>query len=101
MKEDLVKLREGQVKPTAGDIRCITYGHLVRLAIWNLRKSWNKNESITNKLSTVGDWLREFGGWDNVGEYLTNSQAVKSDAPPLFVHEKREEYGAKNAHISF
>jgi putative DNA methylase len=101
VEEDLVKLREGQVKPTAGDIRCITYGHLIRLAIWNLRKSWNKNASIINKLSIVGDWLREFGGWGNIGEYLTNSQTVKSDAPPLFVHEEREKYGAKNADISF
>ena len=35
--------RNGNVKATIGDTRCIAYGHLVRLAIWNLRKNWDKD----------------------------------------------------------
>jgi hypothetical protein len=36
---DLAQLREGGLKPTAGDIRCIVYGHLARMTIWDLRET--------------------------------------------------------------
>ena len=32
IKQDLDRLRAGNVKPTRGDIRCIAFGHLVRLS---------------------------------------------------------------------
>ena len=34
VRDDLGQLRLAGVKPTAGDIRCITFGHLTRMAIW-------------------------------------------------------------------
>jgi hypothetical protein len=89
VQEDLNKLRQGQVKPSSGDIRCITYGHLVRLAIWNLRENWNREESTSNKLSAVDDWLRKFGGWDNTGERFTATQIIRStdlEQGPCFFH---------------
>jgi putative DNA methylase len=48
--EDLNKLREGGLKPTRGDIRCIVFGHLIRMAIWNLRKDWDANLPVQKKL---------------------------------------------------
>lgn len=48
--EDLDKLREGGLKPTRGDIRCITFGHLIRMSIWNLRHTWDANLSAQKKL---------------------------------------------------
>jgi putative DNA methylase len=99
--EDLRGLREGHVKPTAGDIRCITYGHLIRLAIWNLRKTWNKNKSVENKLSTIDDWLREFGVEDKIEEVPPDSFAVRSEANLWVAHEKRKEYGEGDADVSF
>ncbi len=47
--EDLARLREGGVKPTPGDARCVTYGHLIRLAVWHLRKEWDKKGSSGRK----------------------------------------------------
>ena len=38
VNDDLAKLRSGNVKPTTGDTRCITYGHLIRLAIWTFAR---------------------------------------------------------------
>ena len=43
VENDLNLLKAGNVKPTMGDTRCVTYGHLIRLAIWSLRLEWNKN----------------------------------------------------------
>ena len=99
--EDLARLREGQVKPTLGDTRCVTYGHLIRLAVWHLRKSWSKNEPVTQKLSAVADWLQEFGGWDEIEERLTGSHTTGSTASLLAVRENKEEYGAEYAYVSF
>jgi adenine-specific DNA methylase len=61
--EDLARLREGGVKPTPGDARCVTYGHLIRLAICHLRNEWDKNKAVSKKLAIVADWLREFRGY--------------------------------------
>jgi hypothetical protein len=61
VKEDLDHLRAGNVKPTHGDIRCVTYGHLIRLAIWSLRLGWNKNEPTTSRIAKVADWLQRLG----------------------------------------
>ena len=38
VRENVQQLIEGEVKPTKGDIRCIIFVHLVRLAVWNLRQ---------------------------------------------------------------
>ena len=41
------------MKPTAGDIRCIAFGHITRMAIWNLRSSWDVNQSTDKKLAVI------------------------------------------------
>ena len=47
VRENVQQLIEGDVKPTKGDIRCIIFGHLARLTVWNLRRhDWRRNESL-------------------------------------------------------
>lgn len=41
VRHELAQLKVAGMKPTAGDIRCIVYGHLTRMAVWNLRKTWD------------------------------------------------------------
>jgi hypothetical protein len=41
VREDVDKLRMGDVQPTQGDRRCVAYGHVIRLAVWHLRKGWD------------------------------------------------------------
>ena len=114
MKEDLDHFRAGNVKPTAGDIRCVTYGHLVRLAIWSLRLGWNKNKPTTSRITKVADWLQRFGGWAEVEKCMEYDRpacravrqpgagraATTKDMPLLAVHESVAEYGAEYA-VSF
>ena len=45
VRDELGQLRLAGVKPSMGDIRCITFGHLTRMAIWTLRPSWNASAS--------------------------------------------------------
>lgn len=100
VNEDLAKLRSGNVKPTTGDMRCIAYGHLIRLAIWNLRKAWDKNLDINKRLSTVSSWIRRFGGWADIEKLLKPEDSFR-DAPLFAVREHLEEYGASYAEVSF
>lgn len=43
VKNDIAQLCFAGVKPTVGDVRCITFGHLTRMAVWQLRHDWDRN----------------------------------------------------------
>jgi len=101
VRGDLTELRKGNVKPSFGDSRCIAYGHLVRLAVWNLRSVWDKTADTSNKISAVSDWLHDFGEWPEVERQL--NEPISSSRPgSLFeVCETTEEYGVEHADVSF
>jgi len=54
VEADLGSLRQGGLQATRGDIRCVTFGHLIRLAAWRLKDRWDKTLSISEKLKAVG-----------------------------------------------
>ncbi len=99
--DDIEKLQEGNVTPANGDIRCIAYGHLVRLAIWNVRRNWSKETKVNKKISAVAKWLHDFGGWDEVEKHLTPLQRPRHDSPIFAVHEQTQDYGEEYADVSF
>jgi len=66
VRENVQQLIEGEVKPTKGDIRCIIFGHLARLAVWNLRHDWRQHESAAVKLARATKWIESFGGVESV-----------------------------------
>lgn len=101
VNDDLAKLRSGNVKPTTGDTRCITYGHLIRLAIWNLRETWDKNADINKRLSAVSSWILRFGGWAEIEKLLLEPENLFRDATLFAVRENPEKYGASYAEVSF
>jgi hypothetical protein len=101
VKNDIFNLRTGNVKPTAGDIRCIVFGHLIRLAIWNLRKAWDKNADINKRLSTISSWLLKFGAWPEIEKRLLECEVPFYDAPLFVVNENRDNYGGADAEVSF
>jgi adenine-specific DNA methylase len=101
VKEDLSKLRSGNVKPSLGDIRCITYGHLVRLSIWHLRKTWDRSANINTRISKVAAQLQRFGGWSEVEKHLKELVGSQYDEPLFAVREETMKYGAENGEISF
>jgi len=63
---ELEQLRDAGMKPTAGDIRCITFGHLIRLAVWHLRSTWAIGGAIEDRSKIVTKWMAAFGGADEV-----------------------------------
>jgi hypothetical protein len=67
---DIGLLQRAQVKPTQGDTRCIVFGHIIRLAVWNLRGAWKANASTADRMAAVQKWTTEFGGADAVIKQL-------------------------------
>ena len=66
VRDDVQQLSSANFKPTQGDIRCIAYGHLIRLAIWKLRASWQASVPTSAKLDTVSTLIEELGGWHGI-----------------------------------
>lgn len=53
LNRELSDLRAAGMKPTPGDIRCIAYGHITRMAIWNLRPLWDASHPTEKKLAII------------------------------------------------
>jgi adenine-specific DNA methylase len=51
IENDLISLRRAGMKPTFGDIRCITFGHLTRMAIWRLRGTWKAEIQTCDRMN--------------------------------------------------
>ncbi|RWA78214.1 DUF1156 domain-containing protein [Mesorhizobium sp.] len=94
VRDELGQLRLAGVKPTAGDIRCIAFGHLTRMAIWALRPTWQASWSTAEKLTRFAGSLNAFGSWQPVVDRL--SSPVEAHPPtsvqslPLFHKEERD-----------
>ena len=76
---DLEHLRAGGVKPTTGDIRCITFGHLTRMAVWNLCKVWDNSRSVSEKLAL---FAKEFSGLANLESVVRQACTANPDHCP-------------------
>jgi hypothetical protein len=82
-------------------IYAIAFGHLIRLAIWSLRKGWDKNKKIETRFLGVERWLQEFGGWPEVNKNLNGARTASKREKHLAVAEKPVAYGEEYAEISF
>lgn len=101
VRHDLSRLRAGNVKPTHGDIRCVAYGHLVRLAIWNLRQEWNTDRPIPEKLITVSQAIEKLGGWAGVQRHLSEDLLHSPRLQTSVAREEQDCYGAEADEVSF
>jgi hypothetical protein len=104
IEADLEKLRAGNVNLSEGDIRCITYGHLIRLAVWFLRSGWDRNEATATRLQKVETWLQDFGGWQAVESFLiSHGQTPEATVTQMVfaLQEPAAGYGEQDAEISF
>jgi hypothetical protein len=94
VRDDIGQLRLAGVKATLGDIRCVVFGHLTRMAVWKLRSSWDSHISTATKIERFSSKVREFGPYDTVIDILTAPQsdriAPPADSLPLFLKEERD-----------
>jgi len=70
IREELGQLRTAGLRPTRGDIRCIVFGHLTRLAIWRLRNDWDATFSTEKRLKRFATEIRAFGCTSSIVDAL-------------------------------
>jgi putative DNA methylase len=101
VSEDLQLLVQGDVKPTQGDTRCIVFGHLIRLAVWNLRKGWNLTGSVAERMAAVQRWVQDFGGAEAVLKELGAAFANAEPTQRWQLSEDAPAYRTRANEISF
>ena len=96
VQQNLRDLQEGGIKPTKGDTRCVAHGHLVRMAIWNLRKGWRIDLPTAEKMRQMAAEIERLGGWAGVAQYLSEEaswgpifelRVAREDAPGYAIGE--------------
>ena len=53
--EDRAHLAAAGRTPTHGDTRCIVFGHLTRMAVWKLRRHWNRALPVSEKIAAFAE----------------------------------------------
>jgi putative DNA methylase len=96
ISNDLYQLVSAGVKPTRGDIRCIAFGHLTRMAIWSSRVGWNPGLSPKQKLEQFAQQLSRFGNPSDVIERAW-TLSVSAQAQRNLTAGVREKKRAKHA----
>jgi hypothetical protein len=101
VREDIERLRAGTVMPTRGDVRCILFGHMIRLAIWQLRHTWKRDTAIEEKLAIVARYIQNTGGFQSVEPCLGDDLLSAPRSQRAIVREDKVTYGTNDDDISF
>jgi hypothetical protein len=82
--DDVAQLIEGGREPTKGDVRCVIFGHLTRMAVWNLRKRWDRTDRTNAKLQRFAKAVADLADPEAILDRLMSSRMVIASAGPLF-----------------
>jgi len=99
--EDALKLRAGNIAPTQGDLKCIIYGHLIRMAIWNLKKTWTTTTSTKEKLQKIEQAVRKFGSLESIEKSIGSGWQNAAKLQNFIACEKGAQYKTNEKSISF
>ena len=84
--------------PTAGDVRCIVFGHLTRMAVWRLRHDWDSTQPTSERLDRVGSETAAFGDPKRLIETLAIAAVSPGRHPrtirPLFPDDRTQSFDA-------
>jgi len=101
VSDDLTQLSAGGVKPTEGDARCVVYGHLTRLAVWNLRTEWSGAMAVEDKLCRIERWIENFGGAASVLQRVRSNSHLAPRQRALTARDPMQPYGKVRNEVSF
>lgn len=91
LKSDLEDLEEAGVTPTLGDARCLLFGHLIRLVVWNLRSNWDREMPAEDRLARVQRALQHVYPLDLVDKLAASVLSLLSEVDLLASMRVREE----------
>ncbi len=79
--KDLAQLTRAGRVPTIGDTRCICCGHLTRMAVWQLRHDWDRQQPMREKLARFAAGVNFLGNVDETLRRLKISKVGEEAAP--------------------
>jgi len=87
--EEMEELRHAGVKPTAGDVRCMVFGHLTRKAVFELHRDWKRSQPTATKFARFARATSGFGDSALVIDKLVSTQrsVMTSATMPLFAQD--------------
>jgi hypothetical protein len=88
IEEDLAQLRTTGLKPSSGDLRCIVYGHLTRMAVWRLRQTWQTEQTTQAKLDAFISAMNGLGQLADVMAMLGTRVPEPEPRIGLFEHAR-------------
>lgn len=95
---DLDKLQIGGLKPARGDLRCVTYGHLVRMTVWHLRGNWDARLTAEKKLTAVGRYMASLPHPDEIEAAVSHKEIP---VRRLAVREESVPYGGGTEEVRY
>ena len=72
VSNNLVQLATTGRTPTYGDTRCIVFGHLARMAVWELREDWDRSQSTPEKIAAFRDRMMGYGDPEQLARRAMN-----------------------------
>ena len=75
---ELAELRAAGMTPTSGDVRCMTLGHITRMAIWDLRDTWDATLLTASKLSQFRSAMDSLATVEGVARRLEGLKPIRA-----------------------
>lgn len=88
---DLAQLAEAGREPSRGDTRCIIFGHLTRMTVWNLWRNWDHSLPIDEKLQRFEQALTRLADPEEVLDRLVSGKRETVPGGPLFAAAESSE----------
>ncbi len=98
---DSAQLSRAGIRCTSGDLRCIAYGHLIRLAVWHARINWDREAPVKNKMERVAQAIEDLGGFKAVEKQLPIDPARHQEILPLLLKEDEGHYDVPSDMLPF
>lgn len=80
---DVALLSQAGYRATKGDMRCIVFGHLTRMAAGSLLQGWDRATPVAEKLARFGRTVSELADPEYIVEQLTLAEAARTPAERL------------------
>jgi putative DNA methylase len=83
LRTDLEQLQQAELVLTEGDARCLLFGHLIRLAVWQLHFDWDSTKSTKNKLDQIKTTLQRIYPIDLIPKLVIRALSSMTDVDLL------------------
>ena len=76
LAQDAEQMREGGVRISVGDLRCLLTGHLARLTIQTLAGQWDTALPLAQRMNLARQWLGQLVAVVDIDEMVTREHAA-------------------------